>query len=366
MTKIDSLEKSSEYGKTAITLMMKFGISATPENYRVWYTYASGQNHNLTRAINIVIDNKHEFSEEICTELVEQFFEESDVFTAFDHASESLQGEINRLIEILGTAGEDTGRFSETLEGFAAGIKPDQNDHDVGILLENVLRETQSMLSKNQWLEAEVNASSKEIQVLRDNLNEAQREALTDKLTGVANRRNFENQLRDFTLRAMETGDPLCLIMADVDYFKKINDSWGHQLGDQVLRLIGMMLKKITPSNGLAARYGGEEFAILLPGCTIEKAIQFAESVRLLISQKKLKKRNSGETIGRITLSFGVACFIPGETLSDFVQRSDASLYFAKQSGRNQVKNEQDLDSELSLIGETIVNIGHDVDIAHH
>jgi diguanylate cyclase len=127
------------------------------------------------------------------------------------------------------------------------------------------------------------------------------------------------------------------MLLIDIDHFKKFNDTHGHQIGDDVLRLIAQGLKESVNGRALAARYGGEEFAVLLPDSDLDGAKVVAEDIRTAISRKVLRKRSTGETLGRVTVSIGAAEYQRLEDLDEFVHRVDRLLYAAKQTGRNVV-----------------------------
>jgi diguanylate cyclase len=125
------------------------------------------------------------------------------------------------------------------------------------------------------------------------------------------------------------------MLLIDIDHFKKFNDTHGHQIGDDVLRLIAQGLKESVNGQALAARYGGEEFAVLLPNSDLDGAKVVAEDIRTAISRKVLRKRSTGETLGRVTVSIGAAAYQRLEDLDEFIHRVDRLLYTAKQTGRN-------------------------------
>ncbi|HVZ27247.1 MAG TPA: GGDEF domain-containing protein, partial [Rhizomicrobium sp.] len=146
----------------------------------------------------------------------------------------------------------------------------------------------------------------------------------------------------DAALLAVGEGDNVSLMMCDIDHFKKFNDNWGHQTGDQVLRLVAQCLSDNVKGRDTAARYGGEEFAVLLRGTALSHATRLANQMRQLVEGRKLVKKSSGTTLGTITVSVGVAQFIPGDTVEEVIRRADACLYGAKQHGRNLVLDQDD------------------------
>jgi diguanylate cyclase len=160
---------------------------------------------------------------------------------------------------------------------------------------------------------------------------------MTDALTNIANRKAFDEALTRDCHDAEAGGQPLTLAVVDIDHFKKFNDTWGHQTGDQVLRYVASVLARFCKAPRLAARYGGEEFAMIFPG---EQAAQVAaglEAVRAEIGSRSLKRRSTNEDLGAVTVSMGVAERQRGETTAALIERADGALYASKHAGRNLV-----------------------------
>ena len=212
-----------------------------------------------------------------------------------------------------------------------------ESKSEISALVGNILSETNTMNNEIQSLQGQIEESQTEISDLHTQLAATQREAITDRLTTLANRRGFDQALEDLTAEARIGQTPLCLIIADIDFFKKFNDTHGHQVGDQVLRLVGRTLDDGTKGRDFAARYGGEEFAIILPDTPLEGASTLAEHLRKTLETRKLARKGSSEGFGAITMSFGVTQYTTGETLEALVGRADKLLYKAKELGRNRV-----------------------------
>jgi diguanylate cyclase (GGDEF)-like protein len=162
-----------------------------------------------------------------------------------------------------------------------------------------------------------------------------------DGLTGVANRRRFDEALEEACAAALDHATPLSLILLDLDHFKRLNDTQGHQEGDEALRSVAALLAEQTDSRGgLAARFGGEEFAWLLPGLAIEAAAAEAEKLRVKIREARI--RHDGSEYGFVTASFGVATLSSreGDAAPAIIAAADAALYRAKSGGRDRVESE--------------------------
>jgi diguanylate cyclase len=176
------------------------------------------------------------------------------------------------------------------------------------------------------------------------------KESLTDPLTGISNRKAFDADLKDAMDKARQTNEPLCLLMCDIDHFKAFNDTWGHTTGDQVLRLVGGCLSENVKGRDTAARYGGEEFAVILRNTVLADAVSLANQIRLYVERKKLVKKSTGDILGTISISVGVAQFSREDTQVLFIQRADKCLYAAKGAGRNCVVSDTkqpSLDSDV-------------------
>ncbi|HYS44946.1 MAG TPA: GGDEF domain-containing protein, partial [Rhizomicrobium sp.] len=183
--------------------------------------------------------------------------------------------------------------------------------------------------------------SSEQVTELRTKLADVRKESMTDPLTNIANRKAFDEAVRA-AMTAAQDGEAVSLLMCDIDHFKTFNDTWGHQTGDQVLRLVATCLSENVKGRDTAARYGGEEFAVLLRGIGLDAATRVADQIRTTVETKKLVKKSTGDILGTITISIGVAQIAPGDTVEGAVRRADACLYGAKHNGRNLVINQKD------------------------
>ena len=163
-----------------------------------------------------------------------------------------------------------------------------------------------------------------------------------DQLTGIGNRRHFDRSLEKSVADHKHVKQPLCLILADIDHFKTFNDQWGHQTGDQVLRLVALAIKNSVKVTDNACRYGGEEFAVILPDTSLAQAYNVAERIRITVSRRDVVKRSTGQNLGKITVSAGIAVMTADDTQQSLVHRADLCLYAAKNSGRNKVTTERD------------------------
>ena len=198
------------------------------------------------------------------------------------------------------------------------------------------------MRETNKALEDRLTLSKSEINNLQQSLEAMRAESLTDPLTGLGNRKYFDRTMRTAIQNALQNNQPLSLLIMDIDHFKSFNDSYGHLTGDQVLRLVATSLKQTIKGQDITARYGGEEFTVVLPDTALRQALTVADHIRRAIMSKELKKKSTGEILGRVTISAGVAMLKPGDDIDSMIERADACLYAAKRNGRNRVICEAD------------------------
>ncbi len=255
--------------------------------------------------------------------------------------SEKVVQSVGRIEEVLESANSGATAYGDALAAVSGDILAGGGE-DAQALIAQVLRQTQEMQRQNELLREQLAQSTCEIEALRGDLEVVKREATTDALTNVGNRKFFDMKLRQMTSQAQTENGAVSLLMFDVDNFKAFNDTHGHQVGDQVLRLVARTLKDSVKGRDLVARYGGEEFAIILSGAVLENAVKVADEIRKSVAARRIIRKSSGEVIATITISAGVAFYRAGEPLEALIERSDAALYRAKAAGRNRVMAEEE------------------------
>jgi len=335
-------EQTNEFAKFALLMMEEENIDPTPQNYAVWYTYASQANPELKRTLDTHIDKKS-LTAELCADIFAKFLAPVDKTAQVGALADKLEAEMGTAISLIDKAGHDAARYGEALESAGDEIENTKSDHDLSKVVGRLLSETRSAVDRTRAVEGQLSQASAEIQQLREELETAQTEANVDALTGLANRKNFDTMLARGTEEAKKDNHPLSLLVLDVDHFKKFNDTYGHQVGDQVLKLLGVVLKSNVKGQDTAARYGGEEFAVILPNTSLDNALKLAETIRVQVAGKSVVQRNSGEKLGQITISIGVAQYLRGEPMEQVIRRADQALYCAKGTGRNRVVSEREL-----------------------
>jgi diguanylate cyclase len=287
---------------------------------------------------------------ELAERLYNEFLKSQDANERISSVSERMANRIEAVHEAIDTAMATASEYSGTLESASGDLGGSLTDAQLRELAQRLLGETRKMQDANVQLEQKLEASRDDIAALQRDLDEVRRESMLDPLTKIFNRKSFDEGMLKAFAEAAEHGSPLCLMLVDIDHFKRFNDTWGHQTGDQVLRLVAMTLKSNIKGKDIAARYGGEEFAAILPETDLEGAIIVADNIRKAVQAKELLKRSTNEKLGRITASFGVAAYAPGDTPSSLIERADRCLYAAKHAGRNRVFSEAELKDDEKIV----------------
>ncbi|MEI8394397.1 MAG: GGDEF domain-containing protein [Rhodospirillaceae bacterium] len=317
--------------------MLAEKLEPGPANYTLWYSYYIDCLPDLTRAINLIHKDKRPFSQSCCDELFQRFFSSDAETKAIREAGERTQTALDRLLEVLEAASADTGRYCETIGCLQDNLDRPMTIADLRAAISEIVVETRTISEDHRRLMQRLVDTGSELAVLRAKLHSARREMMTDGLTGIANRKGFEIALTEAIQAAIETEQPLSLLIVDIDHFKLFNDRHGHLVGDHVLRLVARALTNGVRTGDTVARFGGEEFTAILPKNTLSEAVVLADRLRITVAGSQIINRNKNENFGTITLSAGVTEFIPGESSDDLFARADAALYDAKRSGRNRV-----------------------------
>ncbi len=325
----------AECGRSAFDSVVQLGITPTPDNFAIWYEYHSGLNPELRHLIDVLLSKPGRCDDQTMAAVHRKFFAHVRERDALRSAAERMQSLLVEVGVAVGDAGEGARSFGDivrdTSTAFVSGTT------SLPVLIQRLREEAQAMAERSEAIGQHLAGAAGRIQLLERSLDDLRQDAATDGLTKLANRRSFDIRLRESAGRAMNSGAPLSLLLIDIDHFKRVNDNWGHQTGDQVLRLVAATLTASIREGDFVARYGGEEFAVIMPATTADGAFDVADRVRQAFEGRQVVARNTGKIIGGVTVSAGGACYEPGERLSDWIERADQALYAAKKTGRNRV-----------------------------
>jgi diguanylate cyclase len=335
---IDSIEQARRLADAALAAMARRQIAPCPNHYVIWYSDCSGCYPELSKRLRLIENQGDPFTEARLAELHDRYFGTGRQVRLLDQTCQRIENTMTNLLAMVGGMTREAGVYGNRLEILSNELDEAKPAPDLRALVSEIVAATRDMLTHARRIEAEMAGSSEQIEGLRAELARAQHEANTDSLTGIANRKYFDYELGMAAEQARTSGEPLSLLLADIDNFKLFNDSHGHQIGDQVLRLVAQVLTQSIKGRDLAARYGGEEFVVILPQTELEGARQLAEQVRKTVANNRIRLKSNHQQLGAITLSVGCAQFDPREALSDLIWRADEALYQAKRQGRNQVR----------------------------
>jgi len=341
---------ATEIAKRTIPFMSRKGIPLTPDNYRIWFEYFHGTMVELVQAIDNLLNRGEVFNEKTHEDLTRRFLrrdlrEESerkiaDEMRAVDEASGASRKIIEPMVKSLEGWSGASASYGQKLHAMVTRFAEPQDARSLADIVRGLADETTRISQQNRKISDEMGRSSRQLDELRHNLETARAEARTDDLTRLLNRRAFNEALAEEVRRAGEEGNPSALAIADIDHFKRINDTYGHMVGDKALKAISGQLRGGVSVRDSVFRYGGEEFAVILRDTSPAKAAGVMNALRLEVAEHEFVVRDQVE---RITISAGLAMVGAGMTAESIQRAADEALYLAKNSGRNQVKTGEDV-----------------------
>lgn len=332
---LNGSEQVGSQAEAAMASMQTHGVLPTPSNFSVWYAYHSGQNSDLTRTMDVLVSNHCPIDDQTLDELHGKFFRSPISEKALCEKSIRARDTLKTVLDLVQKAQRDADGIGVAIDDISSQFLA--NVHSLADLIDSLVEETERIVGRSERLGVDLKQSSDKIDALERTLEDLRKEATTDGLTGIANRRYFDMALQTMSGEAMNSGDDLSLLLIDIDHFKMVNDTWGHATGDAVIQLVAATLAQNVKGQDCVARYGGEEFAVILPTTSINAAMHVGENIRTALARRMFAPRNDEESVCAVTVSIGAACYDPGEAIAQLIQRADAALYQAKKTGRDRV-----------------------------
>jgi diguanylate cyclase len=326
--------KSYELARAALEIMEAQQVWPTVRNFELWTHYIAEKEGPLAQAIDRLLAAGETITETVGADLAAQFLPEAKMSTDVLEAGDVLSKELQSVTTAIENVQRSSEEYGQKLATASEGLSGD-NAGQVKAVVENLTAATKKVQVEAAVLESQLAETTAELSRLRENLDQVRRDAMTDGLTNLANRKAFDERLEASCEQADAEGVGMTLAIIDIDHFKGFNDAWGHQIGDQVLRYVSSVIGRMGAAPRLAARYGGEEFAIIFPAENGRAARDVLEEIRLEVSSRSLKRRSTNEDLGMITVSAGFAERLVGESPASLVERADAALYASKHAGRN-------------------------------
>lgn len=324
-------------------LFVATGLSPEPPAYELFWTHVTDADPALSRALEAFLDGGA-LTPEAVVELRRVHL--GDIAVSEVHELvEAAQQSATALAERLEHGHADLKAYDAAIAAQDEALSASRTAQELAELIERLRRANATMMAANRRMEADIASAKLETSRLLDRLEMAERAARTDPLTGLPNRRGLMDALRRSATRALEDGQPLTLGLADIDHFKRINDQWGHSIGDEVLRCVGAHLqahaRRTAGERGFVGRYGGEEFLVVLPGIGLSDAAAALDNARAALARQVLRKADDGQCMGRVSFSAGVALLRAEDVVETLIDRADAALYSAKRAGRDRVLPEK-------------------------
>lgn len=308
-----------------------------PENYELWFVYFARSIPEVVKVIDGIIESGQKITDYVCSELYNRFLSDLRNEEMVRNTGEQVQNTIQNVAGMVHGVQTATKSYSETLSQVNSKITSARSPGEIQAVVQLASDSTKAMIDQSTHLETMLRQSNEAMEELRRDLEHVRREAMTDGLTGLANRKAFDDEFDRVLQAAAVQKSVFTLLMLDIDHFKSFNDNFGHQVGDQVLRLVARTLKDSIKGKDFAARYGGEEFSIILPDTDLAGAVIVGNALRKNVASKDVINRSTGKVLGRITMSVGVAEYMGEKTPEELIERADGALYTAKHNGRNQV-----------------------------
>lgn len=320
----------------ALQTIKDLGLQPTPNAYEVFFTYHEGSNLALKDFIDGA-RQRGQVDADFVSGAYLHYLADFTVPESIITLSEELARSIGETRDLSNAVADTSKRFG----GVVAGAQVQIRGAEGGVVFREIVaglakasieaeRETKATGEQLTTLNSRIASLSAEVDSIR-------KDAFTDALTGVGNRRAFDRDILTMIADAESSGAPMSLCLFDIDHFKKFNDRYGHPLGDIALKRVAATVKNCLRSGDIVHRYGGEEFAVLLPLADVEVAKLTIERIRQTISSVRLRRRDTNEDLGNLTASFGIAVFQQGDDAPALIERADSLLYTAKNNGRNRI-----------------------------
>jgi diguanylate cyclase len=326
--------------RIALGHIASLDLPADPPSFALWYAYAAAQNPHITQRIDELLAGNPKPSLADIDRIGDEHLPPLALLPHLEKVGSDIATEIDHIVDLVEAAVGDAAAYRAGLTDAGSALARPVDRDAIRKIVQTLVQSTNAMEQRNRALETALRASKQVIDDLKEDMERVRDESLKDPLTSLSNRKHFEQVLaRAIAERVGAKGArPFSILLVDIDHFKQFNDRHGHQIGDDVLRLIAQSMREAVRGGDLAARYGGEEFTVLLPDTDLAGAKAVAENIRTAISRKVLRKRSSGETLGRVSVSIGAAQYQEDEAADSLIHRVDRLLYAAKQAGRNMVR----------------------------
>jgi diguanylate cyclase len=336
-----SAKRTIAFADLALAKIRDFKQPGDPRTYAAWFTYAT----NCSLSQNAVVDQTIAGNGCISADELEKIYGYGPADLIAGNIGILAAGVVDQVGEVKAVLDAVVGALAAhraDLDDVTGQLHRSPDRPGASAMVEALLRTTKGMEAQSQAFAARLQAARRQITELQEEADSLRVDDITDRLTSLANRKKFDHELERCMAEAEAKDGSLCLLLTDIDHLNNVNDTFGHLAGDEVLRLISHSHKQHVQPNDVAARIGGDEFAVILPAIQLRSALTVADHIRCRVMATHLVKRTTGESVGRLTLSGGIAAYRKGESPWGLMQRANRCLDAAKRHGRNRVVCDND------------------------
>ncbi|MGH6958798.1 MAG: GGDEF domain-containing protein [Caulobacteraceae bacterium] len=323
--------------RAAVEMMEQAKVWPTALNFELWLHMVADPGGPLAMEIQRLLESGEPITDFVAEDLAQTFLPKARLHDQIKDAGEQLSQELATVSRAIQTAQKTNEAYGQHLAGASQELAESLDGGDLKSLVDGLTAATSRVQTENRDLEQRLAESTAEVGRLRDHLVQVRRDATTDGLTNLANRKAFDEELERACAEADAAGGAVQLAVLDIDHFKTFNDTWGHQTGDQVIRYVASVIGRVGAPPRFAARYGGEEFAVIFAGEAPAHVELTLREILEEIASRRLKRRSTNEDLGAVTVSAGFADRRHAETPVSLMERADAALYASKHDGRNRV-----------------------------
>jgi diguanylate cyclase len=331
----DRFAHAEDCGKRSLALLLKERIPPIPPHYAVGYAYFDHTPQEVYEVLQERLSQGHALDEDLLLALYERYLL-PDGYERFRSVRTDLERLLKFLLKSLRQSDAHNDAYLNALERHLQALDQATSSEDLRAIGAALIAATREVQVHNQALAAELRQARDELKKAHTELEQHRKAALIDPLTGLYNRRAMQDILQELWAGP----PPLTMLVADIDHFKKINDTYGHQIGDVVIRQVAEVLRKCIRGEDYAVRYGGEEFVVLLPDTDLAGGRQVAEHIRSRVAKLRLVRKHDNLVIDAFTISIGIAERRPDDNPDSLFQRADSAMYVSKSTGRNRVTAE--------------------------
>lgn len=323
----------------AFDLIQKHRTPPDPKTYAVWYAYVEAADTRVIERVDHAIAANGTLTPYDISAIFQELLTEEPAADSARHSiGMAIEKEIDEVMKIIQQGVQNSDDFGASLDKANEELPGAASGDQLASLVSTLMEDNKRMAETTRELNQGLMDSQKQIATLNQELEEVQTQCMRDPLTAIANRRAFDERLEREVCAAAETGEKLCLALADIDHFKNVNDTYGHQVGDAVLQQFAAVVTQNIKGQDMVARYGGEEFAIILPETDLFSAYNLLVKIKYNFKSAETPIEGTLKTLKDVTASFGLVRFEPGMTPRDMIEQADNFLYEAKHAGRDRVK----------------------------